>query len=347
MKTLIFAAILCASAALQGQSISLESWMDSYVASLPTGQHFRGNILVERDGRVILERSYGYAVEGWKVLNTRESHFEIASLTKQFTAAAILQLAEAGRLSIQDPVSKYYAQSPPAWRAITIEELLTHSSGIPNNDLKDYTKGIAAPYSTEELVDTFRDKPLAFSPGTKWAYTNTEYYLLAYIVERVSGESYGAYLTEHIFEPLKMSHSEFASNHSVIPNMTEGYTSQDGRLWLCEYFDRSLETGAGGISTSVEDLLTWNRALNQPGFLSARSLEDMFTIHPPGHYGFGWFVQDKPVRMIWHEGGDPGFAAFEARYPDQHLIIIVLANEDDAPVRQVSQAVADHLGVSK
>jgi D-alanyl-D-alanine carboxypeptidase len=347
MKTLIFAAILCAPILLQGQLTPLDSWMDNYIGSLPPIQHFRGNILVERDGRVILERCYGFAVEGWKVPNSHESRFEIASLSKQFTAAAILQLAEAGKLAIEDPVGKYYLKSPPAWQEITIEELLTHTSGIPNNDFTDYTKGLTASYSTEDLIGTFRDKPLVFSPGTKWAYTNTEYYLLAYIIDKVSGESYGDYLTDHIFKPLGMSHSEFASSRTVIPNMTEGYSSQDGKLSLREYYDRSLETGAGGITSTAGDLLIWNDALSKPGFLSAHSLEAMFTVHPPGHYGFGWFVQEKPVRMIWHEGGDPGFAAFEARYPDQHLVTIVLANEDDAPVRQISEAIADHLGVGK
>jgi CubicO group peptidase (beta-lactamase class C family) len=347
MKALMLAVILFVGASLQAQSNPLDSWMDNYIGSLPPGQHFRGNILVERDGRVILERGYGFAVEGWKVPNTRESRFEIASLSKQFTAASILQLEEAGKLSIQDPVSKYYAQSPAAWRAITIEELLTHTSGIPNNDLTDYTKGLAACYSTEDLIGTFRDKPLAFSPGTKWAYTNTEYYLLAYIIEKVSGESYRDYLTEHIFKPLGMSHSEFASSLTVILNMTEGYSSQDGKLSLREYYDRSLETGAGGITSTAGDLLIWNHALSKPGFLSAQSLEAMFTVHPPGHYGFGWFVQEKPVRLIWHEGGDPGFATFEARYPDQRLLIVVLANEDDAPVKQISEAIANRLGNGK
>lgn len=344
----IFLLLFCVVAAAQnasGQTAQVQQeplgqWMDGYVRGLAPKEHFRGNVLAEQDGRVVLERSYGLAVEGWGVPNTSETKFEIASLTKQFTAAAILQLAEAAKLSVDDPISKYYTDAPESWRAITIQELLTHTSGIPNNELKDFYKGIAAAYTPDELIKTFRDRPLAFAPGTKWAYTNTEYYLLAWLIEHLSGESYGSYLAHHIFGPLKMAHSGFAPTLAVIPEMAEGYTFENGLLRHRDYFDRSLEIGAGGIYTTAEDMVLWNRALDTPGFLSAHSLDLMFTAHPPGNYGYGWFVDEHPRRRIYHEGGDPGFAAFETRYPEQHLVIVVLANEDDVPVRETAEALA-------
>jgi D-alanyl-D-alanine carboxypeptidase len=347
MKTLFLVVLLVTSAALQAQANELEGWTNNYLTGLPPAQHFRGNILVERNGQILLEKSYGLADESWKVPNDQDSRFEIASLTKQFTAAAILQLAEAGKLSVDDHISKYYAQSPMAWQAITIQQLLTHTSGLPNNKLQDFTKGIAVPYTPEELIQTFRDRPLAAAPGTKWAYTNTEYYLLAFIIEKLSGESYGTYLSDHIFKPLGMTHSGFVPTLTIVPRMTEGYTRENGTLRHRDYFDRSLEIGAGGIYTTTGDLLLWNHALNAPRFLNAHSLGQMFTVHPPGNYGFGWFVDDGPVRRIYHEGGDPGFAAFEARYPDRHVLIIILSNEDDAPVRDMSLAIANHLGIGK
>lgn len=144
-----------------------------------------------------------------------------------------------------------------------------------------------------------------------------------------------------------MEHSGFVPTLDIIPMMSEGYTRENGVLRHRDYFDRSLEIGAGGIYTTIGDLLVWNHALDAPGFLKKQSLSQMFTVHPPGKYGFGWFIEDKPVRRVYHEGGDPGFAAFEARYPDQHLLILILANEDDAPVRDVSLAIAKHLGVNK
>jgi CubicO group peptidase (beta-lactamase class C family) len=122
-----------------------------------------------------------------------------------------------------------------------------------------------------------------------------------------------------------------------------GYSRDNGTLHQRQYYDRSMETGAGGIYTTAEDMLLWNKALDSPGLLSATSLQMMFTPHPPGNYGSGWFVETSPRRKIFHEGGDPGFAAFEVRYPDQHLVIVVLANEDDSPVREIGDAIAHRI----
>jgi CubicO group peptidase (beta-lactamase class C family) len=264
-------------------------------------------------------------------------------VSKQFTAAAILQLVDGGKLKVDDPVSKYYPESPASWKGMTIHHLLTHTSGLPEDEWENFYKGKCTAYTTEEQVKTFRDRPLGFQPGTSWKYRNTEYYLLAFIIEKVSGESYATYLAHHIFEPLKMTHSGFATMAAIVPQMAEGYTWEDGSLRHREYFDRSMEAGAGGIYTTAGDLLRWNKALDAPGLLSAHALELMFTAHPPGNYGYGWFVESAPRRKIYHEGGDPGFAAFEARYPDQGVVIIVLANEENAPVRDIADALAKHL----
>ena len=343
MQRILAFLLLLASTGAHAQQSKLSDWMDNYVHHLPPAKHFRGNILAEQNGRVILDESYGLAVEEWNIPNTSRTKFEIASLSKQFTAAAILELADAGKLRVDDPIGKFYKDAPHDWEEITIQHLLTHTSGIPNNEIKDFPKGIAAAYTPDELIATFRNRPLAFAPGTKWAYTNTEYYLLAWIIEHVSGERYGAYLAGHIFTPLKMTHSGFQPTLAIIPDMAEGYTVEEGQLRHRDYFDRSVEIGAGGIYTTTGDLLVWNRALDSPGLLSARSLDLMFTAHPPGNYGYGWFVDTAPRRRIYHEGGDPGFAAFEVRYPAEPLLIVVLSNQDDSPVREVANALADHL----
>ena len=324
-------------------SQDLGEWTDSYVNGLAPAKHFRGTIVAERDGHVLVEKSYGEAVEEWQVPNSAETKFEIASLSKQFTAAAILQLADAGKLNVEDPVSKYYPDSPPAWKGMTIHHLLTHTSGLPENEWENFYKGKATPYTTEEQVKTFRDRPLGFPPGTAWKYRNTEYYLLAYIIEKLSGESYASYLAHHIFEPLKMTHSGFATMAAIVPQMAEGYSREGDLLQRREYFDRSMETGAGGIYTTADDMLRWNNGLDSPGLLSTKGLDFMFTPHPPGNYGAGWFIESSPRLKIYHEGGDPGFAAFEVRYPDQHVVIVVLSNEDDSPVRDIADAIAKHL----
>jgi D-alanyl-D-alanine carboxypeptidase len=324
-------------------SQDLSEWTDSYVKGLTPAKHFSGIIVVERAGKVLIEKSYGLAVEEWQIPNSSDTKFEIASLSKQFTAAAILQLADSGKLNVEDLVSKYYAESPVSWGSMTIHHLLTHTSGLPEDEWGDFFKGKCTPYTTEEQVKTFRDRPLSFPPGSSWKYRNTEYYLLAYIIEKISGEPYATYLDHHIFRPLQMSHSGFAAMAAIVPRIAEGYSREGGTQIRREYFDRSMETGAGGIYTTAEDLLKWNKALDSPGILSEHALELMFAAHPPGNYGYGWFVEASPRQKIYHEGGDPGFAAFEVRYPAQHVVIIVLANEDDSPVRDIADAMAKHL----
>ena len=324
-------------------SQNLGEWTDSYVKALAPAKHFRGTIMVERNGQLLVHKNYGIAVEEWQIPVSSDTRFEIASLSKQFTAAAILQLVDSGKLNVEDTVSKYYLDSPPEWRGMTIHHLLTHTSGLPENEWENFYKGKATLYTTAEQVKTFRDRPLTFPPGTAWKYTNTEYYLLAYIIEKLSGESYATYLAHHIFEPIKMTHSGFASMATIVPQMADGYSHDGSTLVHREYFDRSMETGAGGIYTTADDLLRWNKALDAPGLLSTQGLDFMFAPHPPGNYGAGWFIETSPRRKIYHEGGDPGFAAFEARYPDQHVVIIVLSNEDDSPVRDIANAMAKRL----
>jgi len=237
-------------------SQDLGEWTDTYVKGLAPTKHFRGTIVAERTGRVLVEKIYGTAVEEWQVPNSSETKVELAWLSRQFRAAAILQLADAGKLNVEDPVSKYYTDIPPGWNRMTIHNLLTHTSGLPENECENFYKGRATPYTTGEQVKTFRDRPLGFPPGTAWKYRNTEYYLLAYIVEKLSGESYAAYLAHHVFEPLKMTHSGFATMAAMVPQMSEGYSRDGSTLIRREYFDRSMETGARGIYTTAEDLLS-------------------------------------------------------------------------------------------
>jgi D-alanyl-D-alanine carboxypeptidase len=314
---------------------SNSTWADGYLSALAKKGEFSGVVLVSRGGNPVFERAYGEAVAGWHIPNTPNTRFEIASLTKQFTGAAILQLAQAGKVGLEDPVSRYYPQAPASWTGITIRQLVTHTSGLPNNEIKDFTKGIAVPYTPEELIGTFRDRPLAAKPGTAWAYTNTEYYLLAYIIQRVSGESYGDYLTKHIFAPAGMTSSGFASTLAVVPQAAEGYARDGKALRHRDYFDRSLELGAGGIYSTVGDMARWNAALDGGKLLDRDSLAKMFTPSVPGAYGYGWFITRQPHLREFHEGSDPGFAAFEARYPEAGALIVVFSNLEDAPVRKI------------
>ena len=187
---------------------------------------------------------------------------------------------------------------------------------------------------------TFRDRPLKFTPGADWAYTNTEYYLLAYIIEKITGEKYADYLAKKIFEPLGMRSSGFAEASAVVLNLAEGYTREGNSFRHHDYFDRSLEIGAGGVHATAQDLLRWDEALYSNKLAPASLMKQMFTANNKGSYGYGWFVtEDQGKPRIWHEGSDPGYAAFIIRRPAERLLVIVLSNVEDAPVRDI----ANHL----
>src|SRR5437899_5561192 len=226
----IFVLLFTLSSATLSRSQDLSEWADSYIKGLAPARHFSGIIVAERDSKVLIEKSYGSAVEEWRIPNSSDTKFEIASLSKQFTAAAILQLADSGKLDVEDPVSKYYPEAPASWKGMTIHHLLTHTSGLPENEWGNFYKGKCTTYSTEEQVKTFRDRPLGFPPGSAWKYRNTEYFLLAHIIEKIDGELYAAYLARHIFEPLKMTHSGFVTMAAVVPQMSEGYSREGGAL---------------------------------------------------------------------------------------------------------------------
>jgi CubicO group peptidase (beta-lactamase class C family) len=215
-------AVLASSMSAQG----FQAEADQLVSSYASPGEFRGAVMVARNGQVLFQRSYGNAVEAWGISNTPNTKFELASLTKQFTGAAILMPAEAERLNLDDKVAKFFPQAPESWKGITIKQLVTHTSGLPNNEIRDFNKGLCVPYTEDELLGTFKNRPLKFEPGTDWAYTNTEYYLLAYVIGSVSGKTYADFLTQNVFQPLGMSNSGFASTLTIVSQMAEGYTRE-------------------------------------------------------------------------------------------------------------------------
>ena len=314
---------------------------DKYLTTYAEKSEFMGAVLVARGGMVLFEKGYGTADVAWDVPIIPRTKFNIASLTKQFTGMAVLQLAEAGKLKLDDPVSRYYKDAPKAWEKITIYHLLSHTSGLPElKGLDEFTKGIAVPYTPAELIATFRDKPLDFPPGTKWAYSNRGYYLLGYIIEKVSGQTYANYIEQHIFAPLGMSDSGYDSNKAVIKHRAGGYAAEARKLRYADYVDWSLPYAAGGLYSTVEDLLRWDRALYTEKLLSQKWLDKLFTPDPSG-YNYGWFIDSKGRRLkIYHEGSNPGFAAFIVRYPADKTCVVVISNLEAAPVRQIAYDLA-------
>jgi CubicO group peptidase (beta-lactamase class C family) len=315
---------LLTTAGFSQESARLDQIVQSYVAD----SHFMGTVLVAKGDQVILSKGYGSANLEWDIPNAPSTKFRLGSITKQFTAASILLLEERGKLKVEDPVKKYIADAPPAWDKITIYNLLTHTSGIPNfTGFPDYAATEALPSPAEKTVARFRDKPLDFEPGSKYSYSNSGYVLLGYLVEKVSGESYEKFLQENIFTPLGMKDSGYDSNSEVIPRRASGYSSgPNGKLINAGFVNMTIPGGAGGLYSTIEDLLKWERGLFSGKVLSAASLQKMTTPFKDD-YAFGLVVRTEQGRkQIWHNGAIEGFNTSMAYYPDSRVIVAVLAN---------------------
>lgn len=309
---------------------------DAYIAKETATRNFRGTVLVGMDGKILFEKAYGPADEEWAVANTPRTKFRIASLTKQFTAASILLLQERGLLHVQDPVFRYLPDLPAAWKEITIHQLLTHTSGVPNPDYsgKQYldTQRIGA--TPEGLVTLVANRRLDFRPGTNWSYSNTGYIVLGMLIEKLSGQSYADFLRKNIFQPLGMTDSGYDSAPEILKSRASGYDIQNGHVTNADFIDMSVPFSAGGIYSTVEDIFRWSEALAHPGkLLREDSLRQMYMEFPEAehqgqHYGYGVVISRQKFGKLlyYHGGGVEGFSSVIQRYPEEHLCIVVLSN---------------------
>ncbi|HEY4150767.1 MAG TPA: serine hydrolase [Chitinophagaceae bacterium] len=292
---------------------------------------FSGAVLVARNGEVLSNKGYGFKNIGEKTKNDSNTIFQIGSLTKQFTSAIILQLQEKNRLSVRDKLSKYIPDYPKG-DSITIEHLLTHTSGIYNytNDRDFMQKGSILPISRDSLILLFKYKPLDFPPGTKYSYSNSGYILLGYIIEKLTGKSYFQVVRENIFGPLDMTHSGFDFKGLASADKATGYLNPAKGL-EAQIVDSSASFAAGAIYTTTGDLYKWDRALYTGKIISQASLQKAYTPHL-GNYGYGW-VMDSVYgkKVVEHAGGIFGFVSFILRVPEEQTCIVVLDNQPSPP----------------
>ena len=287
-------------------------------------------------------RGYGTADRTDGRPNTPETAFQIASISKQCTAAAILLLQEWGVLSVQDHLSAWVPGSPAAWTPITVHHLLTHTSGIAHwDDLPELS--LFAPRAWEHLLPVFQAHPLKFPPGHGWAYSSPAYVLLAQVVEQAAGEPYARFLTRRLFQPLGMARTG-AGNQAPHPDQqARGYAGEDTAL---SFELDTVGRGAGDIWSTTRDLARWNAALSAPGVLNAASLRAMFAPHAhvpdavagmPGiHYGYGWFMGElEGHRVRFHDGANAGFRAIDLHLLDHDAELILLANDEHSDLLNI------------
>jgi CubicO group peptidase (beta-lactamase class C family) len=304
--------------ALAQEAAPIASKLDEYL-SAAAKKDFTGSALVARDGKVIFSKGYGMANAEWDVPNTPQTKFRLGSITKQFTAASILLLQERGKLGVRDPVCKYIAECPKAWEPITIHHLLTHTSGIPSyTDVKspeEFRKLSLTQVTPAGFVDSFKGKPLEFPVGEKMKYNNSGYFMLGYIIEKVSGQRYETFLQENIFTPLKMANTGYDTHDRILKNRATGYSKRDDKIVNSDYLDMTVPYAAGSLYSTVEDLFAWNEALFSDKLLSAKSREAMMTVDK-NDYAYGLMVtQQYNRKMVIHGGGINGFNTILARFP--------------------------------
>ena len=318
----------------------IEAKVDEYVGTYLKIGNFSGSILIAKEGRILLSKGYGMANLEHDVPNAPQTIFRLGSVTKQFTSMAIMQLREKGRLDVDDPIAKYLPTYPNG-EEITIHHLLTHTSGIPDfGEFPDLQKTIMIPSPVEKTIQRFKDKPLEFSPGEKFKYSNSGYILLGYIIEKVCGTSYEEFLEENIFQPLNMMSSGYDHHDTLLKHRASGYSIVGGGLTNAAYIDMSIPHAAGALYSTVEDLYLWDRVLYTEKLVKKSSLDKMFTPFK-GNYAYGWNVLSLFDRkVINHGGGIDGFRTNIARYVDDDVCIVVLSNIETAPVDKISKDLA-------
>jgi len=330
----ILALPVCAALAMTGCcKHGPEARMDQIVQARVASEQFSGAVLVARDGQVLLDRGYGQASREWRIPNTPDTRFRLASISKQFTAAAVLLLAAHNQLDLYAPLKTTLPDLPASWDGVTTLQLLNHSSGIPDYlSAPDYAATQALPATPQQLLARFRDRPLDFPPGQGWAYSNSGYVLLGLLIEKLSGQSYAEFLRQNLFEPLGMKDSGYDSGAAVIPRRASGYRLDHGAVAPALYRDQSTLYAAGGLYSTTHDLLRWNLALYGERLLPPAWLKKMLTPNAQ-QAGLGLMVVPVEDHLVYeHGGGIDGAHTMMSYDPQSHVTVIVLSNLQDADV---------------
>jgi CubicO group peptidase (beta-lactamase class C family) len=337
----IFLGPLLAITAAVGATESADGFVNDY---LRRKQIPGCALMVRYNGQVVLCQGYGLANLEHDVRVTPQTVFQSGSMAKQFTAMAVMMLVEQRKLSLDDPTAKYLGV-PKTWSGITVRHLLTHTSG-----LGDYPESFSLQkdYTEDELLKMIKAQPLGFAPGEKWRYSNLGYVTLGILIHKIAGEFYGDFLKKNVFDPLGMNQTRVISEADIIPNRAAGYRLVDGVLKNQKWVAPSVNSTAdGSLYFTIEDLTKWDEALEAGRFLIHAGYEQMWSPVKLNNgntapYGFGWRIAktDSGHRMQEHGGAWQGFASYIARYPDDHLAVVVLSNRAGAGAGYIAKRVA-------
>jgi CubicO group peptidase (beta-lactamase class C family) len=322
---------------LQAKAVLDEEWTpakafnaqyDSLVTAYARNGKFNGVVLVAKNGEIYYKKAFGYRDAEQKIQHDVNDIFQIGSVTKQFTAAIIMQLENEGKLSLNDHLEKYFPGFPNG-NKITIEHLLTHTSGLHNYTDDTVLTGkadVTKNYSRDEMLKILKKYPADFEPGTKWSYSNSGYSMLGYIIEKVTRKPYEKVVRERILQPLGMTNSGFDFTHLKNKQRSKGYFSVGDVINPAPVVDSTIAYSAGALYSTVDDLLKWERAIFTDKILPQSAWKKVFTPYK-NNYGYGWGIGNSYDReYMAHSGGIHGFSSYILRYPQDQLVVIMLDN---------------------
>lgn len=305
---------------------NVEANLAKYMQAQVEVNHFSGTVLVTKNGHVLLKKAYGLADYEWNIKNTIDTKFQLASVTKQFTATAILLLVEKGKLCLDDKLSKFLPDYPKA-DSVAIHMLLSHTSGLAMG----FKEIALSSMDKDSAYVKIKRIPYEFSPGTKSGYSNIGYYLLAKIIEKVSGEKYAVFLKKNIFEKAGMKSTGVSNNESVVEKKARAYYQTENGLIHNPYINWEINVGHDGVYSTVEDLALWDNALYGTSILSDQMKKLMFTPYGTENWGYGFIINpfyNHGHQLIAHDGGFFGTMTSFNRFTDDKLFVTVLSNNE-------------------
>ncbi|WP_299157270.1 serine hydrolase [uncultured Tenacibaculum sp.] len=312
---------------------SLESKIDAILNKQFKSNETGVSALVAKKGKVVYRKAFGKANLELDVNMTSENVFEVGSITKQFTSVGILMLLEEGKISLEDDITKFIPDYPTHGKKITIHHLLTHTSGIKSyTSMKGFGKVMTLDKSPLEFIDFFKNEPMDFNPGEKYKYNNSGYFLLGYVIEKVSGMSYSKFIKERIFDKIGMKNSYYGNHSEIIKNRASGYSKRGGEFSNAQYISLTLPYAAGSIMSNVDDMLKWQTAVTTDVFVKEATIDKAFKNYTLNNgekinYGYGWSINEiNNVPTIEHGGSIPGYKSMGVFIPSKDVYVIVFSN---------------------
>lgn len=311
-----------------------------------TSKGFSGQVYISKNGKIVYNKTFGYSNFDTKKETNDNDTYLIGSITKQFTSFGILMLQDKGLLSTNDTIGKYYTKLPKPWAGIRLQELMTHSSGIPDyDDLPNFS--ITVPYSADDVLNKLKDGSLPFFEKGKFRYSNISFILLAGVIEKVSGIRYCQFLNDNIFRPLQMDNTKCITREGELT--TQGYAKTDsGTIERAPFSWSTFGLGTGNLYSNVEDLVKWNNAIDASKLITASAYKKWFSrnteITEQSEYedkgdnmGYGWFLSFEGDTLFksYHLGGVTGYKAAITRFPKEHLFVVTLSNVEDEYSNQI------------